>query len=79
MISRKNTGLPFGLDLPWKTSSQGSSSGLAAALDPELAAHSGSYIQNCQVGTPRQYALDGEKAKKLWIMTEELVGQKFDL
>ncbi|TLD21151.1 hypothetical protein PspLS_09294 [Pyricularia sp. CBS 133598] len=78
-ISRRNTGLPFTLDTPFKTSSQGSSSGLAAALDPELAAHSGSYIQNCKAGTPREYALDGEKAKKLWTMTEELVGQKFDL
>ncbi|TLD14071.1 uncharacterized protein PgNI_02853 [Pyricularia grisea] len=78
-ISKRNTGLPFTLDLPYKNSSQGCSSGLAAALDPELAAHSGSYIQNCKVGTPREYALDGEKAKRLWIMTEKLVGQSFDL
>ncbi|KAK1997081.1 retinol dehydrogenase 13 [Colletotrichum falcatum] len=78
-ISRKNTGLPFAIDTPFKTTSQGCSSSLAAALSPELAAHSGSYIQNCQVGMPREYALDGEKAKKLWAMTEDLVGQKFDL
>ncbi|KAH0433874.1 hypothetical protein CcaCcLH18_05626 [Colletotrichum camelliae] len=78
-VSRKNTGLPFAIDTPFKTATQGCSSILAAALDPELAAHSGSYIQNCQVGTPREYALDGEKAKKLWSMSEDLVGQKFDL
>ncbi|KAK2024003.1 retinol dehydrogenase 13 [Colletotrichum zoysiae] len=78
-ISRKNTGLPFAIDTPFKTVSQGCSSALAAALSPELAAHNGSYIQNCQVGTPREYALDGEKAKRLWTMTEDLVGQKFDL
>lgn len=78
-VSRKNTGLPFAIDMPFKTATQGCSSMLAAALDPELAAHSGSYIQNCQVGTPREYALDGENAKKLWSMSEDLVGQKFDL
>ncbi|KAJ0382837.1 hypothetical protein COL922a_011727 [Colletotrichum nupharicola] len=78
-VSRKNTGLPFAVDMPFKTATQGCSSILAAALDPELAAHSGSYIQNCQVGTPREYALDGENAKKLWAMSEDLVEQKFDL
>ncbi|KAJ0367126.1 hypothetical protein COL26b_011413 [Colletotrichum chrysophilum] len=78
-ISRKNTGLPFAIDMPFKTATQGCSSILAAALDPELAVHSGSYIQNCQVGTPREYALDGENAKKLWAMSEDLVQQSFDL
>ncbi|KAH9902332.1 retinol dehydrogenase 13 [Xylariomycetidae sp. FL2044] len=78
-ISRRNTGLPFAIDTPFKTKSQGCSSPLAAALDPDLGAHSGAYIQNCQVGKPREYALDGEKARKLWIMSEELVAQKFDL
>ncbi|KAF3809624.1 Retinol dehydrogenase 11 [Colletotrichum gloeosporioides] len=78
-VSRKNTGLPFAIDMPFKTATQGCSSILAAALDPELAAHSGSYIQNCQVGTPRKYALDGENAKKLWAMSEDLVEQIFDL
>ncbi|KAK1579889.1 uncharacterized protein LY79DRAFT_582267 [Colletotrichum navitas] len=58
-ISRKNTGLPFAIDTSFKTVSQGCSSAVAAALSPELAANSGSYIQNCQVGTPREYALYG--------------------
>lgn len=62
-----------------KNHSQGSSSSLVAALDPDLEAQSGAYIADCKVGEALAYATDLENAKKLWAYSEEVVGQKFDL
>ncbi|RYP65961.1 hypothetical protein DL770_008895 [Monosporascus sp. CRB-9-2] len=60
-----------------KTTSQGSSTMLVAALDPELPALSPAYLENCQISEPSEYALDPENAEKLWELSEQLVGQKF--
>lgn len=62
-----------------KDVSQGSSSSLWAALDPSLEAQSGGYIQDCQITDAMEYAVNPENAKKLWLYSEEVVGQKFDL
>jgi hypothetical protein len=51
---------------------------LVAALDPRIAADSGSYMDDCTVKEARAYATSAENAKKLWSLSEELVGQKFD-
>ncbi|KAI4595277.1 hypothetical protein KJ359_006951 [Pestalotiopsis sp. 9143b] len=62
----------------FKTASQGAACELAAALDPSFDDRSGSYVLDCQIGEALDYATDAGNAKKLWILSEELVGQKFD-
>ncbi|KAI1415007.1 retinol dehydrogenase 13 [Hypoxylon sp. FL1857] len=79
-VTLKNTGRSFGgVDRPPKTLSEGTSPLLAAALDPEFDDKSGSFIQDCQIGSPLEHATDPENARKLWELSEKLVGQKFDL
>ncbi|KAI1374209.1 retinol dehydrogenase 13 [Hypoxylon crocopeplum] len=78
-ITKRNTGRSFDARDEPKTLATGTSSMIAAALDLELEDKSGSYIENCQVATPREYANDPENARKLWDLSEKLVGQKFDL
>lgn len=75
---KNNPGLPWSVDGQAKSDSQGASSTLVAALSPDLATQSPAYIQDCQVGEPLPYAVDAEKAKKLWAYSEKVVGQKFD-
>ncbi|OTB01296.1 hypothetical protein M426DRAFT_323569 [Hypoxylon sp. CI-4A] len=79
VVALRNTGLPFGgVDSPPKSLTQGTSSLLAAALDPEIEDRSGSYVKDCQIEDTYPYALDPENAKKLWELSEKLVGQKFE-
>ncbi|KAL2047971.1 hypothetical protein ABVK25_011142 [Lepraria finkii] len=59
-----------------KTTEQGCSTTLVAALDPSIT--SGSYLDDCNVAEPEAYATDREKAQQLWALSEKLVGQKFD-
>ncbi|KAH8901850.1 putative short-chain dehydrogenase [Coniochaeta sp. PMI_546] len=75
-IALRNTGKKFVLS-PEKTISQGAASLLAAALDPDFVDKSGAYIADCQVEEAFAYSQDQENAKKLWALSEELVGQKF--
>ncbi|KAK3310028.1 retinol dehydrogenase 13 [Chaetomium strumarium] len=77
-IAVRNTGREFRLDHPFKTIDGGVSSILAAALDPGFADKPGIYIRDCQPQTPYEYAADPEAAKRLWALSEQLVGQKFD-
>ncbi|KAI0169900.1 retinol dehydrogenase 13 [Hypoxylon sp. FL1284] len=76
--AKRNTDEDFGGHEPQKTLSQGTSPLLAAALDPAFDDRSGSYVYDCQIATPRPYASDPELARKLWDLSEKLVGQKFD-
>ncbi|RYP84099.1 hypothetical protein DL769_001244 [Monosporascus sp. CRB-8-3] len=74
----RNTGREWPQDtLEPKTLSQGSSTTLVAALDPELPARSPAYLANCQISEPYEYASDPENAERLWELSEQLVGQKF--
>lgn len=56
----------------------GCSTTLVAALDPAIENQSGAYLEDCQIAEPEPYALDLEKAEKLWSLSEGLVGEKFD-
>ncbi|KAH7042104.1 hypothetical protein B0J12DRAFT_213947 [Macrophomina phaseolina] len=56
---------------------EGSSTTLVAALDPALNDIKGVYLDDCQLAKPEPYAVDLEKAEKLWALSEELVKQKF--
>lgn len=76
---KNNPGLLWTLEGQEKNDSQGCSSGLMAALNPEWKDRSGAYISHCQVGEALEYARDLDNAKKLWAYSEEVTGQKFDI
>lgn len=64
----------------WKNLDQGSATTLVAALDPKLAdAPDVIYLSDCQIAQAAAHASDEEAAERLWTLTEELVGQKFEL
>lgn len=76
-VALRNTGRKFVMS-PERTLSQGAASILAPALDPESAGTSGAYFEDCQVNEAFEYSQDPENAKRLWALTEEIVGQKFN-
>lgn len=63
----------------WKSLDQGSSTMMVAAFDPTLNKSSGHYLSDCKIAQPADHANDLKAAEKLWHLSEELVGQKFDL
>ncbi|KAK9233847.1 hypothetical protein V1525DRAFT_115672 [Lipomyces kononenkoae] len=60
-----------------KSLSEGCATGLVAALDDSLEGKSGAYLSDCVIETPMEYARDSDNAEKLWLLSEELIGQKF--
>ena len=64
-----------------KTLQQGCATTLRATLDPTLEIEEGVYLVDCRiVGTGKDlmsYAIDGESAGRLWVVSEEMVGEKF--
>ncbi|KAK7926817.1 hypothetical protein PG985_003815 [Apiospora marii] len=62
----------------WKTLDQGSATTLVAALDPALNDSNEPYLSDCQFAEPAPWAKDAENAEKLWKLSEELIGEKFD-
>jgi hypothetical protein len=59
-----------------------------AATEPGLDSHGGAYLADCQLGEPggnpagrgvADHATDRDAARRLWTLSEELVGQRFDL
>ncbi|KAK6948949.1 hypothetical protein Daesc_009021 [Daldinia eschscholtzii] len=77
-ITRRNTGKEWLQNIQRKTLEEGAAPLLAAALDPDFDDKPGSYIEDCQIVIPHEYARDPEAARKLWEISEKLVGQKFD-
>lgn len=61
-----------------KTLDQGAATHLVAAFDPKMAGESGEYLEDGKVGLAAEWARDREGAKKLWRISEELVGEKFE-
>ncbi|KAI0847569.1 NAD(P)-binding protein [Daldinia vernicosa] len=68
---------------PYKTLQQGCGTTLRAALDPDLVKEEGVFLQNTNLTTDpkevKDWATDPELAEKLWKLSEELVGEKFDI
>lgn len=64
-------------NLQSKTPSQGASTSLVAALDPDLAKLSGSYLDDCQVAEMSEAAKKESAVEELWALSETLVGQEF--
>ncbi|KAF2000109.1 short-chain dehydrogenase [Amniculicola lignicola CBS 123094] len=73
-------------NVSFKTVPQGAATTVTAALDPNIKDRSGAYLVDCRVDRQGDgfeqalapYAVDEENAKKLWDLSEELVGEKFD-
>jgi NAD(P)-dependent dehydrogenase (short-subunit alcohol dehydrogenase family) len=78
-----------GGSLKLKTVASGAATSVYAATAPELEGRGGLYLEDCHVAEVnddpearegvRSYAVDPEAAKRLWTLSEELVGQGFPL
>ncbi|MCJ1319302.1 hypothetical protein MMC15_004638 [Xylographa vitiligo] len=65
----------------WKTFGQGAATYVVAGFDPDIADRNGTYLVDCQVDHDDIYeahAKSNTEARKLWALSEELVGQKFE-
>lgn len=56
-----------------KSPAQGAASSVFAATAPELAGQSGAYLEDCRMAKPWRVARDADKARQLWVKSEELV------
>ncbi len=48
-----------------------------AATEPALIDHGGAYLEDCHLGVAAEHARDVEAARRLWAMSETMVGQSF--
>jgi hypothetical protein len=81
-VAKKNTGRDLSLgtgDDQFKTIAQGIATTLAAALDPRIESSSGMYMMNCKPTETYEYVEDPENAERLWKISEELIGEKFEV
>lgn len=66
--------------LKFKSLQQGAATYVRAAFDPTLDAHSGSYMEDCQVVPPQKiysWGRDAVNAEMLWTLSERLVNKQF--
>jgi len=73
----------------WKQPAQGAATQVWAATAPELDGRGGLYLEDCHVAGPSPdsnapagyapWALDAAGAERLWGMSEEMVGERFEL
>jgi NAD(P)-dependent dehydrogenase (short-subunit alcohol dehydrogenase family) len=65
-----------------KTLQQGCATTLRAALDPELTKQEGLWLVDAEISTDptwiEGWSLDKDDAERLWRLSEELVGEKFE-
>ncbi|KAH8689740.1 retinol dehydrogenase 12 [Phaeosphaeriaceae sp. PMI808] len=64
--------------LLWKSIDQGSSTTLVAATDPGLNPEKGVWLEDNQLVEPVEWAVDKEKAKRLWKLSEEIIAKKLE-
>ena len=70
----------FGLaNLLIKTPFHGAQTTLYCALEPMLENESGNYYSDCKKKTPSRKAQNEDDQKRLWDMSEEIVGLKVPL
>ncbi|KAK7039952.1 short-chain dehydrogenase/reductase family protein [Favolaschia claudopus] len=64
----------------WKTIPQGAATTIVAAFDPGLNDIPGTYLVDCNAANDKAaaHSLDLNHAQKLWDVTEEIVGEKFE-
>jgi NAD(P)-dependent dehydrogenase (short-subunit alcohol dehydrogenase family) len=72
--------------LVFKTPEQGAATTVWAATTPDLALEGGQYLEDCHIAQAAEsgssngvesYAVDPAVAEKLWLLSEDLVGQSF--
>ena len=78
---------PGDADIHWKSVQAGAATSVWAATAPELEGHGGQYLEDCQISSPissdedavgfAPYARDAESARRLWNLSEQLVGEQF--
>ncbi|KAI0458671.1 putative retinol dehydrogenase 12 [Xylaria acuta] len=85
-VSLKINGIPMAetrVRHPAKTLQQGSASLIRPAIDPNLVNEEGIFIDDANLTTDpkdiKSWATDPELAEKCWKLSEELVGEKFDI
>ena len=63
-----------------KSIAEGASTSLVAAFSPFISRESGSYLYDCQIHNEAaaSHARDQATAEKVWKLSEDLVGEKFD-
>ncbi|CAK5269543.1 unnamed protein product [Mycena citricolor] len=73
-------GQPNTKDIQWKTIPEGAATSVAAAFDPRLETNPGAYLDDSKVANDKlaRHAADPANAAKLWDLSEEIVGIKFD-
>ena len=78
LIDRAKSAPSGGLP-PYKTIEQGAATSVWAATAPELDDQGGTYLADAEVTDQHApWARDPDSAARLWTLSEELVGQKFD-
>ncbi|KAJ7465010.1 hypothetical protein FB451DRAFT_1402743 [Mycena latifolia] len=72
-------GLPTSKRFEFKTIPQGAATTLVAAFDPRLNDKPGAYLSDCAEanGDVATHSSDPATAEKLWILTEDIIGEKF--
>jgi NAD(P)-dependent dehydrogenase (short-subunit alcohol dehydrogenase family) len=75
--------------LRFKPVEAGAATSVWAATSPDLEGRSGLYLEDCRIGLPAEeagetggyadYAVDPENAARLWKLSEQILGEEFDL
>jgi NAD(P)-dependent dehydrogenase (short-subunit alcohol dehydrogenase family) len=61
-----------------KSLEQGAATSVWAAVSHDLDGRGGLYLADCEVADSAPWAADPEEAARLWALSEELVGERFD-
>ena len=61
----------------FKTVEQGAATSVWAAVSSELDGVGGRYLDDADIGTPADYAVDTDAADRLWTLSEEMVDESF--
>jgi hypothetical protein len=56
----------------------GAATSVWAATAAELDDDGGAYLADCAVATASAYAVDPDAARRLWALSEDLVGERFE-
>jgi len=87
-IALMNARVPGGKGLQFKSVEAGAATQVYAATAPELEGRGGCYLEDCHVAELREpdsmegvspYAIDPEAAARLWTLSEEILGERFDV
>jgi NAD(P)-dependent dehydrogenase (short-subunit alcohol dehydrogenase family) len=81
-ITKKHTGKLFGDLGAMKTAEQGVATTLIAAFDPRITGQNGGYLIDCQLvkeADVAEHARGEMMVDRLWELSEELSGEKFDI